>query len=559
MARMNGGKAFVKSLRQYGIDTIFGIPGVQLDQFFNALHDEGNAIRMVHTRHEQGGAYMAFGYAASTGKVGACIAVPGPGMLNMTAALSTAYAANAPVLALTGQVPSAQIGRGFGAHHELIDQLGALRAVIKWAQRIDHPADAPRQVEAAFREMFTGRIRPVGLEMAPDVMATDAEVSLRDPLPRPVAPGPDPEAIAAAAKLLGAAERPLILAGGGAFGAEAELKAVAEMLQAAVAPSRNGKGVIDARHALALPEAGGHRLWADADVVLAVGTRMYEQYQGWGVDAALKLVRIDVDPTEVARAGKPAVAIVGDSRAALAALADAIGKHNKKRTSRKAELDAIRGEIQKSFEALSPQYDYIRALREELPEDGFVVSESTQLAYMARIAMPFYKPRSFVSPGYQGTLGYGFATSLGVKVANPDKAVVSISGDGGFMFNVQELATAVQQRIGVVALVFNDNAYGNVKRTQVHSYGGRVIGTDLHNPDFPKMAEAFGAQGLRASNPAEFRACLKRGLGHSGPTLIEIPVGELPSPWHLMHFPRVRPKGAGAGTGGVGPNRSAGH
>jgi acetolactate synthase-1/2/3 large subunit len=544
MARMTGGKAIVKSLRQHDIDTIFCVPGVQLDHLFNALYDEGNSVRVLHNRHEQGSAYMAFGYAASTGKVGTCVCVPGSGLLNMTGALSTAYSTNAPVLALTGQIPSGQIDRGLGAHHEIVDQLGTFRHVAKWAARIEHPADAPRQVEAAFREMFTGRIRPVGLEMAPDVMASEAEVTLRDPLPRPVAPAPDPDAVEAAAKLLGAAERPLILAGGGSLGAREALVAVAEMLQAPVSPSRNGKGTIDARHALAVPEAIGHRLWADADAVLAVGTRMYEQYYGWGVDSTIRIVRIDIDPTEIARSGKPAVGIVGDARAVLAALADRLDRHNRKRGTRREELDPLRAETQKSFAALSPQYDFINVIREELPEDGFVVSESTQMAYVARIAMPFYHPRSFVSPGYQGTLGYGFATSLGVKVANPDRAVVSISGDGGFMYNVQELSTAVQQNIGVVALVFNDGAFGNVRRTQVHKYGNRVIATDLHNPDFVKLAESFGAQGLRATSPDELRAALKRGLRHSGPTLIEIPVGELPSPWHLMHFPRVRPKGA---------------
>ena len=368
----------------------------------------------------------------------------------------------------------------------------------------------------------------------------EADVELRAPLPAPPPLAPDPDLIDAAAKLLGAAERPLILSGRGAFGACEELLAVAEMLQAPVSMSRNGKGAVPADHYIGVAESVGHRLYAEADVVLAVGTRMYEQYYGWGVDKSVKIIRIDVDPTEIGRSGKPAIGIAADARCALAAMANAIPGHNRKRASREDELNARKAELQVEFEKLSPQWGFASVLREELPKDGFIVGESTQMAYMMRIGMPFYHPRTYVSPGYQGTLGYGFPTSLGVKIANPDKEVVSISGDGGFLFGGSELSTAVQHRIGTVTLVFNDGAYGNIKRSQVHKYGNRVIGTDLHNPDFVKYAESFGAQGLKATNPAELRAALKQSFGRDLPTLIEIPVGELPSPWHLMHLPRVR-------------------
>jgi acetolactate synthase-1/2/3 large subunit len=540
MTRMTGGAAIVKSLRQNGIDTMFGIPGVQLDQFFNALHDEGNAIRFIHNRHEQGGGYMALGYAASTGKVGAFAVVPGPGFLNASAALSTAYARNAPVLCITGQVPSDRIDRKLGSHHEINDQLGVIRGLTKWAARIEHPSAAPQIMERAFEELQSGRVRPVGIESAPDVLATQAEVTLRDPTPAPAPLEPDPEMIEKAAKLLGAAKNPLILAGSGTFDASEELLALADMLQAPVSLSRNAKGVIRSDHYLGLMESAGHALYAKADVVLAIGTRMYEQYFGWGVDQDMTLIRMDVDPTEIARNRKPTLGIAADAKRGLTALINALGAHNRSRASREDELIVLKGGMQAEYEKLSPQWDYIKVLREELPEDGFVVGESTQMAYMARIAMPFYHPRTYVSPGYQGTLGYGFPTALGVKVGNPDREVVSISGDGGFLFAATELSTAVQQRIGTVTLVFNDGAYGNVKRAQVHSYGNRVIGTELHNPDFVKYAEAFGAQGLRATNPEELRGALRKALGQDLPTIIEIPVDELPSPWHLMHLAKVR-------------------
>jgi acetolactate synthase-1/2/3 large subunit len=540
MSRMTGGEAIVKSLRLFGIDTMFGIPGVELDQLFVALYDEREAIRVIANRHEQGCAYMAFGYAQSSGRVGAYAVVPGPGFLNSSAALATAYACNAPVLCITGQVPSQLIGRGFGAHHEISDQLGIMRNLTKYATRIEHPALAPDAVEKAFQMLCSGRRRPVGLEMAPDIMAMKAEVALRQPMPAPAPTAPDPEQIEQAAEMLGKARNPIIAVGGGVLGAEKELLQVAEMLEAPVTMSRNAKGVVSFRHYLGLPESAGHRLWPEVDVIVAVGARLYEQYRHWGINDEVKVIRIDIDPSEIERNGKPTIGILADAKLALASLADRLGHHNQRRASRKDELEGLKADLQKEYDKLSPQMDYIKAIRAELPDDGIVVGEATQLVYAARIAMPFYHPRTFITPGYQGTLGYGFPTALGAKVANPDKQVLSITGDGGFLFGASELATAVQHRIATVTLIFNNSAYGNVKRAQIQKYGGRVIASDLHNPDFVKLAESYGAQGLRVETPEALASAIRQGFDHDdGPTLIEIPVGDMPSPWHLIDMPRV--------------------
>lgn len=540
MSRMNGGKAIVKSLQVYGVDTLFCIPGVQLDQLFVALYDERESIRVIANRHEQGSAYMAYGYAKSTGRVGAYAVVPGPGFLNSSAALATAYAGNAPVLCVTSQVPSRQIGRNAGAHHEVRDQLEIISKLTKHAARIEHPALAPEAVEQAFQALRSGRPRPAALEMAPDILAMKADVTLRQAVAPPAPLAPDPELIEKAAALLGEAQNPIIAIGGGIFGAEEEALEVAEMLQAPITMSRNAKGAISFRHYLGLAETAGHRLWPKVDVVLSVGTRLNEQYKRWGISGDMKVIRIDIDPAELERNGTPAVGILADARLALAALANSLGRHNRRRASRKEELENLKAQVDKEYEQLSPQIDYIRAIRSELPDDGFVVSESTQLAYAARVAMPFYKPRTYITAGYQGTLGFGFPTALGVKVANPDKQVISISGDGGFLFAGSELATAVQHKIAAVTLIFNNSAYGNVKRAQIEKYGGRVIATDLHNPDFVKLAECYGAQGLRVETPAALASAIRCGFDYAGPTLIEIPVGDLPSPWHLIDMPRVR-------------------
>lgn len=374
-----------------------------------------------------------------------------------------------------------------------------------------------------------------------DVLALESEVALTD---SPVADPeivPDPQSIDKAAALLGAAEKPLIMVGSGADDAGAELLSVAERLQAPVVSVSSGKGIISDRHYLSVSGPIGHRLWAEADVVLAVGTRLQRPLSAWGVDDALKLIHIDIDPMEIVRIRPPTVGIVADARRALAALRDALPTHNQKRASREAELNALKEEFDEEFAKIQPQYDYLRAIREALPDDGIFIDEVTQVGYVANFAFPVYHPRTLISSSYQGTLGYGFASALGVKVANPDKPVLSISGDGGFMYNVQELATAVLHGIGLVAIVFNDNAFGNVLRMQKDMYGGRVIASKLHNPDFVKLAENFGATGARATNPQELRQALRAAFERPGPTLIEVLVGEMAWPWNHILLPRVRP------------------
>lgn len=540
MARMTGGQAVVKALRKHGIDTIFALPGVQLDGLFCALHDEGNAIRVIHTRHEQGAAYMAFGYARASGRPGVYAVVPGPGVLNSTAALSTAYACNAPVVCLSGQIPSTHIGRGHGLLHEIPDQLAILRSLTKWAGRAMHPSEAPIVVNEAFRQMAAGRVRPVALEVPMDVLLQDAEVELPEPF-APLPPPPlDTELIDKAAKLMRAANKPLICVGGGAFGAIAEIRKLADIYGAPIMMTRNGIGLISDHHPLALREAEGHRLWADADLVLAIGTRLNPMVPSWGLDDAIKIIRIDIDAAEIARVTRPAIGIVADARAALAALNARLAESAAPRAPRTTEVAEIKAALQREYDKLGPQMAWLKALRAGLPEHGILVDELTQVGYCTRLAFPVTQPGTYITTGYQGTLGYGFATALGVKVAKPDTPVVAITGDGGFMYNVQELATAVQRRLNLVTVLFNDGAFGNVKRMQKELYGGRVIATALHNPDFVQLAATFGAQGMRAHTPDELTAAMTKALASPLPTIIDVPVGEMPDPWHLLQLPRAR-------------------
>ncbi|PWT85911.1 MAG: hypothetical protein C5B56_13290 [Proteobacteria bacterium] len=523
-----------------GIDTVYCLPGVQNDHLFDALHHAQNEVRAIHTRHEQGASYMALGAALATGTPAAYAVVPGPGFLNTTAALATAYGCNAPVLALVGQIPAAMIGRNLGLLHEIPDQLAIMRGLTKWSDRIRSPGAAPHQVNEAFRQLRSGRPRPVGLECAMDVWGRPGAVALPAAAQAEIPPV-DLDAVNAAARLLGEAARPLIIVGGGAQEASAEVKEIAEALQAPVAAHRMGHGVLDRRHPLSVSAAVGHRLWADADVVLAVGTRLQVQQMMWGLDDAVKIVRIDADPEELNRVKPPAVGLIGDAATILGSLVDAVARTNKKRASRAEDIAALDAKVAAELSSLQPQVAYLEAIRAELPENGIFVTELTQLGYVSWLSFPAYRPRTFLSPGYQGTLGWGLPTAMGAKVARPDAPVVAVSGDGGFMFNVQELATAVQHRIPVVIVLVNDGAYGNVRRIQVEDFGNRVIASDLANPDFQKLTESFGALALRATSPEALRGALRKAFAAGVPTVIEVPAGPMPGPWGILRFTRSRP------------------
>jgi acetolactate synthase I/II/III large subunit len=541
MNRMTTAEATVAALLAHGIDTIYALPGVHNDHLFDALFKVANRLRTVHTRHEQAAAYMALGAALATGRPQAYAVVPGPGLLNSGAALLTAYGMNAPVLAVIGQIPHKDIGRGFGHLHEIRDQAGIIARLVDHSAMIHDAAEAPGRVAAAVAAMFTGRRGPAVLECAIDVWGKEGAVApIAAPQPPP-APAIDEDAVLAAAKLLGAALRPLIVCGGGAQDAAAEVTQLSAMLQAPVLGYRRGRGVRDSRDPLSVTLPLGRDLWGEADVVLAVGTRLHLQQSQWGVDDDLAIVRIDADPEEPARARAPAVALVGDAQPILRRLLDVLPAHNRARPSRRAELQDRQAATRKRMEKIAPQLAILDAIRAELPEDGIFVDEVTQIGFAARLALPVYQPRTFLSPGYQDNLGWGFATALGVQDARRDTPVLAISGDGGFLYTANELASAVHHRIPLVTIVFADGAFGNVKRIQEERFGNHLIASDLTNPDFVRFAESFGAAAERVDTPAQLRAALRRGFARrDGPTLIEMRVGPMPSPWEFIFMPKVR-------------------
>jgi acetolactate synthase-1/2/3 large subunit len=428
--------------------------------------------------------------------------------------------------------------------HEIRDQRGIIDRLVDFCARIRAPNEAAGLVAQAIQAMRSGRPGPAVLECAMDVWGRSAPAAaVAQPLPASQ-PALDEDAIRDAAKRLAAAKRPLIVAGGGAQGASAEVTELSRLLQAPVLAYRRGRGVLDSRDPLSVTLPLGRELWGEADAVLAVGTRLLNPLAVWGTDKNLKIVRVDSDPEEPARQHKPDAAIIGETAPALRKLIDALAKINVRRTPRREELQERQAKWRERFQKLAPQLGFLEAIRAELPDDGIYVDEVTQMGFVARLAFPVYKPRTFISPGFQDNLGWGYATSLGVQDARRDVPVVSINGDGGFMYTSNEIATAMRHRVPLVAIVFADGAFGNVRRIQQERYGNRVIASDLTNPDFVKYAESFGAAAERARTPDELRGALKHAFARREPCLIEVPVGPLPSPWEFIHMPRIRGKKA---------------
>ena len=442
-------------------------------------------------------------------------------------------------MCLTGQIPAQAIGRGIGYLHELPDQLVTLRSLTRWAGRAMRPDEAPALVNEAFAVMNGGRRGPVSLEMPMDVMAMQGAVRVLPAAARPATPVLDTDRIDDAARMIAAAERPMIVIGGGAADAAEPLLELALAIQAPVVSFRSGRGVVSDRHYLAQVLPAGHELWKTADVAIGIGTRMEQQLLHWRTTPGMKVIRIDIDADEFNRIQPPTVAIHGDAREAIEALLGALRRHPGHRASREQELRQLKGRIAARIASVQPQMAYLRAIREALPDDGFFVDEITQVGYASWYGFPVYAPRHHVNTGYQGTLGFGYATALGVKIANPDCAVVNIAGDGGFLFTSNEMATAAQYNIPLVTVLFNNNRFLNVQRQQNDWFGGRRIGSDLKNPDFIRYAESFGIHAQRVATPEALVTAIRAGLERNAPALIEVPCGDMATPWPHIILPPI--------------------
>jgi acetolactate synthase-1/2/3 large subunit len=542
---LTGGQALARQLVAEGVSDVFGIPGVQLDWATDALLDVADALRYVVPRHEQAASYMADGYARSTGRVGVCMVVPGPGLLNAMAGLATAYACNSRVLCITGQIPSGFIGRDQGMLHEVRDQSRTLGTVTKWQALATQPQQVPGLVHEAFVQLRSGPPRPVGLELPPDVLSASAGMVWPDTSPGPSAPGIDDAQLDRLANQLRRARWPVIYAGGGAVAARvgAALAGLAERLQAPVVMSDNGRGALSARHPLAASALGGRCLLPHADFVLVLGSRFVDvQGRATHTAAGCELAYVNLNPAHVSAPRHPGTVVCADVGAVVQALVARLQGHRAS-GQRQAAVAKVRDWCESQIALIQPQQQYVQALRRAIPEDGVLVSELTQVGYLANIAYPVYSPGTYLTPGYQGTLGFGFATAVGAALADPGRVVVSLNGDGGFGWNLQELATVARYRPRLAIVVFEDGAFGNVRRIQARVFK-REIGTTLCNPDFLALARAFGLPAVAVDSPADLESALRAAFDNGGPVFVLVRVGAMPGPWHLIHTFSPPPKPA---------------
>ena len=534
--RMTGGEAVVHSLTAHGVDTVFGIPGTHNLAIYDALRHSGG-IRHILARHEQGAAFMADGYARASGKVGVCICTTGPAALNTLASLGTAYSDSSPVLCIASQIPAAGIGLDKGFLHECHDQLGSFAPVTKWRARADTVEAIPETMREAFAQMLNGRPRPTAVEIPCDTLDESDEVTA------PAAATaqrlvPASEQIEQAARLLRAAQRPVIWAGGGATssGASAELVQLAERLQAPIFTTVLGKGILPEDHPLA---AGNALLYPDAqaflaecDLMLAVGTRFTEEETDrWALRLPDRLIHIDIDEEEIDRNYRSTVAVVGDARVALQRIDARLQDVRRQPGGRAAEIVDLRQQVWRSCQRRAPEgIELVHTLRTALPRETIIVSDLTVAAYWCRRLIDVYEPNTFIYPWGFCTLGFGLPAAIGAKIARPERPVVVLCGDGGFMFNCQELAVAVQYDLPLVVLVFNDSAYGVLRPQQEVRYGA-AHEVDVVNPDFMSLAGAFGVDGRRVDSIEQLGPEVSRAIEADRTTLIELR-GTLP--WPMM-------------------------
>ncbi|MBX5450404.1 thiamine pyrophosphate-binding protein [Thermogemmatispora sp.] len=545
-----GGQAVVASLRAHHVEVVFGIPGVHNLPIYDALYDEPG-IRHVLARHEQGAGYMADGYARISGRPGVALVITGPGVTNIATPLADAYADSLPLLVIATSLPGETGGRSWGRLHELKDQLGLARALVGWSHEVQRVAEIPEAIAEALRQMRTGRARGAFLQIPLDVL--EAEEAM--PLPRleeeeSLAVAPDSEALQAALELLRTAQRPVILAGAGvsAAGANHELLRLAELLQAPVVLGGKSHDVLPNDHPLVITTRGAPSrtlgpLLSRSDLALVVGSKLGMQRttlpalersrSGQSETGRLplpeKLIHIDIDAGEIGRRYPVSVALVADARQALIALLAGLQEKAGAYEDRREEVALVRAALSKRAQQIYGEVmPWLEALRAVLPREGIVVADMTLAGYAAAQAFPVYEPRSFIHASELCSIGTGLPLALGAQLAAPGRPVVALCGDGGFLLNVGELATAAQERIPVVTIVFNDACYTAVKNDQSQRFPGRSIATTLEPPDFVTLARAFHVEGQRVATPEELAQvlCARLALPQEAarPLLIEVPL-----------------------------------
>ncbi len=548
MTIVTGGEAIVAALAAHGVDTVFGIPGTHNLPIYAALDTHG--IRHVSPRHEQGAGYAADGYARVTGRPGVVVTTTGPAVLNAATALAQAYSDSVPVLLVSPGMPLAHPASGNGELHEVKDQSGAMDRIVAVSRRVTSVAEIPGAVAEAFATMTHGRPRPVHLEVPLDLLLADGPAVEVAPVAAST-PIPDEASLTAAADALAEAERPVVLVGGGARDAADQVAAFAEVMGAPVVTSTNGKGTLPEDHPLAIG-AGLHlravqELVADSDVVVAIGTELApaDVWEPLAIDD--RVVRIDVDPTMVARNARPRVGLTGDAATVLAALLARLGAPSTTEapsttaapstteastpTEAPAVTDAAAAHAAtwrdrhhaEAAEQGATWLGLLDVLHEHLGRDGIIAGDSAMACYYGALAnLPTYAPASLLYPTGLGTLGYAVPAATGAKIGRPATPVVALSGDGGLMFTIAELAAAAEAGVALPVVVVDNGGYGEIDR-EMRARDQATIGVTLGAPDLPAAARAFGCHGRDVADLAELADALTEAAAADRPTLLRIP------------------------------------
>lgn len=529
--RIKGGQAVVRTLERLGVEVVFGIPGVHTLEIYDALYD--SPIRHILARHEQGAGFMADGYARASGRPGVAIVITGPGVTNIATPLGEAFADSSPVLVVASNVAQPWQGQMLGHLHDLKDQLGVMRAVTKWAGRARRVDEVPALIAEAFCQMTHGRPRPAYVEVPLDVLGGFGEVDLESIGPvRPDRPGPPAAAVELAMAAIERASRIILYCGGGAVAsaASAELVALAEQLGAPMLTSIQGKGAVPEDHPLCLgtlwePGNAVDLMLRQADLALVFGSKLGAQDTA---DRQMPLpqmiIRVDVDPEEILRSYRPTQAIVADARETARALLEALRSRGVRKESWPvAEVEDVKRQ------ALAAAWGHehaawVRALRAAIPRDGILVNDMTMMCYVGNRHYPVYQPRTYLFPTGYGTLGFALPAAIGAKIARPEATVVAAVGDGGFQYTMQELATAVQFRLGIPIVIFDDSTYTAVKEAQAREHDRRFIAVDLVNPDFVELAASYRIPAVRINSPEELAESVVEATKRDLPTLIDVPV-----------------------------------
>ncbi len=534
MANKTCGEALMHLLEQYGVSMVFGIPGEHTLELYRGI--EGSGVSAVTSRNEQGASFMADGYARVTGKPGVCTLITGPGVTNASTGIGQAYADSIPMLIISSANDSPSLGKGWGRLHETTDLCAITRPITAFSAMVNNPGEVPGLIAQAFTVFHSRRPRPVHIAIPIDVMEMVVEDDWQAGQIASI-PVPDQSAIVSAVDLIVSSENPIILVGGGAQHASKEVTSLAETICAAVIASNAGKGIVADSNKLSL--GGGvispsvQNYLAKSDVVIAIGTEIAEADSFiYDLPVNGKVIRIDIDPTRFNDAFPATVAVQGDAKAACDKIVAELDtrKYSARERELEEELDEVRRRQFSEFTDVEKQHiKLLNILRDQLPDDAIIMGDIAQLVYTGTAAMKIEKPRTWFYPAGFGTLGCAVPGAIGAKLAVPDRKVIALVGDGGVMFTINEIATAVEEQLGIPIIIWHNHSYAMIRDGMVKR-GIPEIGVNPKAPDFVKLADAFGCPGKKVNNEQEFISALSNAFERQGPSVIVVMEGD---PWLL--------------------------